>query len=75
MVSFDCCMYTEVIPTVGVNVYPNPPVVIPIGPSTASEMTAVATATDVGEPPVNTTVGGVVSVSYTHLTLPTKRIV
>ena len=70
MVSFDCCMYTEVMPTVGVNVYPNPPVVIPIGPSTASEMTAVATATDVGEPPVNTT-----AVSYTHLTMPTTPYV
>ena len=35
-------MYTEVIPTVGVNVYPKPAFVIPLGPNTASEITAVA---------------------------------
>ena len=51
-------MYTEVIPTVGVNVYPLPPVVSPIGPNTASDITAVAIATDIGLPPVNVTIGG-----------------
>ena len=60
-------------------VYPKPPlyplndtiVTVTTVPFAIVQVAAAATAPASGLPPEKLTVGGVVSVSYTHLTLPT----